>query len=87
MKYEKDFAKKEITGKFLKDKSTYYELSSGETEIINISSNIIEELLDEMKYLREENKRILNEKLNNEEVIEELREKIKELKTRQNNEE
>ncbi len=83
MNFEKNFAKNEITSRFLKDKSAYYELSSGETELINLSSNIIEELLDDIKYLKEENKRILNDKLNSEEIIDELRENIKELKKRQ----
>lgn len=80
MNPKKTFAKNNITEQFLQDKSSLYELSSGEQELIDLSSRIIEDLLEDIKYINEEKKRILNDKLNQDEIIDELREETKRLK-------
>jgi hypothetical protein len=76
---KKEEIKKDLITKHLEFKSKTYELSKGEEEIIDKTSSIIESILEDSKYLTDTNKRLLNEKLNLEETVEELRDKIKEL--------
>lgn len=76
----KEIIKKELTNQFLQDKTKLYELTSTENEILNLAASILESKLDEYEYLEKENKRLLNEKLNLEDIVDELREQIKELK-------
>jgi hypothetical protein len=75
MSYEK-----EIVKKFLEDKPKDYEIQEGEQQLINLMVDVINGLMDEKKYINGNYKRVLDEKLNLEEIVDEQRDTIKELK-------
>lgn len=75
--------KEEIIKKYLANKFTGYILDENEEELINMFTDIVNGLSQDIKYLKDETKRLVNENLNYEEYIEELKDQIKELKNKE----
>jgi hypothetical protein len=72
--------KQQITNKFLQDKPKFYIIKENEQELIDLMDDVIKGIQEEKKYLNDNYKRVLNEKLNLEEIVDEQNEKIKILK-------
>lgn len=76
--------KEQIIDKLLSTKPSGYILQDVEEDLLVMMEDVVRGLLSDMKYLKDENKRLLNEKLNSNEIIEELYEQIDELKEKIN---
>lgn len=72
--------KEQIIERFTQDKSKFYELTDNELEMVDIMEDVIKGLQQDYKYMSDQYKRELNDKLNFQEIIAEQEEQIKELK-------
>jgi hypothetical protein len=72
--------KEQIVKTFLNGKTPLYIIQEGEQQLIDIMEDVINGLLEEKKYLNDNYNRILDTKLNQDEIISEQKDLIKQLK-------